>query len=356
VLQYSTESGPRRPVQRRKRARAAGFANRTLLIWITGKGLQRYSHVSLTVTKIPPDFCFCTTPGPPRRAAPDQTTANLYWPNYTTASPPFWWTSNSTLRDYFPSLNCCIRALHHPSHGDSARNGPTEMFPMIQWILAQLDGSESIKSTQWYWNKESEDMNGPETRWPRRGHTARCSWLFWRKSQIGTCSWAIGGTTWWVGCLTTLRTRRHAQFIGSGGDGSWIGVGAVGAGEGRGHWWRNRGVHRRSGSERVSSSVPRLLPRSKEPWRGITKVAGVSTMTPAVWPHHNGYRHGDKLPLRPYLPPREIFHLPVNIHSVPGTNPGDRRKSERVDHRRRGGLNPGIFQWHCTMEDLIQSA
>jgi hypothetical protein len=111
-----------------------------------------------------------------------------------------------------------------------------------------------------------------------------------------------------------------------------------------------------SGSERVSSSVPWLLPHSKESRRGITEVAGVSTMTPAVRPRRNGYMHGDKLPLRPYLPPREIFHLPVNIHSVAGTNPGDRRKSGRTDNQRRGGLNPGIFQWHCTMEDLIQSA
>jgi hypothetical protein len=117
----------------------------------------------------------------------------------------------------------------------------------------------------------------------------------------------------------------------------------VAAGEGRGHWWRNRGVHRCIGSERVSSIVPRLLPRSKESRCGITEVAGVSTTTLAVRPCRNGYRHGDKLPLRPYLPPREIFHLPVNIHSVPGTNPDDRRKSERADHRRRGGLNPRIF-------------
>jgi hypothetical protein len=128
------------------------------------------------------------------------------------------------------------------------------------------------------------------------------------------------------------------------------------AGEGRGHWWHNRGVHRCSGSERVSSSVPRLQPRSKESRCGIIEVAGVSTTTPAVRPRRNGYRHSDKLPLRPYLPPHEIFHLPVNTHSVPGTNPGDRRKSGRADHRRRGGLNPGIFQWHCTMENMIQSA
>jgi hypothetical protein len=31
-------------------------------------------------------------------------------------------------------------------------------------------------------------MNGPKTCWPRRGHTARCSWLIWGKSQIGELS------------------------------------------------------------------------------------------------------------------------------------------------------------------------
>jgi hypothetical protein len=36
--------------------------------------------------------------------------------------------------------------------------------------------------------------------------------------------------------LTTLRTRRHTQFIGSEGGGLWIWDGAVAAGEGRGHW------------------------------------------------------------------------------------------------------------------------
>jgi hypothetical protein len=132
--------------------------------------------------------------------------------------------------------------------------------------------------------------------------------------------------------------------------------GALAVGEEEDHWWRNRGVHQCSGSERVSLSVPRLLPRSEGSRRGIIEVTGVSTTTPAVRPRRNDYMHGDKLPLRPYLPPREIFHLPVNIHSMPGMNPGDRRKSGRVDHRRRGGLNPRIFQEHCTIEDLIQNA
>jgi hypothetical protein len=27
-------------------------------------------------------------------------------------------------------------------------------------------------------------MNGPETRWPRRGHTARCSWLIWGNPKL----------------------------------------------------------------------------------------------------------------------------------------------------------------------------
>jgi hypothetical protein len=132
--------------------------------------------------------------------------------------------------------------------------------------------------------------------------------------------------------------------------------GALAVGEEEDHWWRNRGVHRCSGSERVSLSVTRLLPRREGSRRGIIEVTRVSTTTPAVRPRRKDYRHGDKLPLRPYLPLCEIFHVPVNIHSVPDMNPSDRHKSGRADHRRRGGLNPGIFQWHCTIEDLIQNA
>jgi hypothetical protein len=131
----------------------------------------------------------------------------------------------------------------------------------------------------------------------------------------------------------------------SGGLQFWNGSLAVG--EEEDHWWRNRGVHRCSGSERVSLSVPRLLPHSEESRRGIIEITRVSTTTPAVRPRRNGYRHGDKLPLRPHLLPRKIFYLLVDIHCVPDTNYGNRRKSGRADHRRRGGLNPGIFQ--CTV-------
>jgi hypothetical protein len=131
----------------------------------------------------------------------------------------------------------------------------------------------------------------------------------------------------------------------SGGLQFWNGALAVG--EEEDHWWRNRGIHRCSGSERVSLGVPWLLPRSEESRRGIIEVAGVSTTTSAVRPRRKGYRHGDKLTLRPHLLPREIFYLPVDIHCVPGKNHGDRRKSGRADHRRRGGLNPRIFQ--CTV-------
>jgi hypothetical protein len=41
--------------------------------------------------------------------------------------------------------------------------------------------------------------------------------------------------------------------------------------------------------------------------------------------------------------PARSFYLPVNIHCVPNTNHGDRRESGCADHRRRGGLNLGIF-------------
>jgi hypothetical protein len=107
---------------------------------------------------------------------------------------------------------------------------------------------------------------------------------------------------------------------------------------------RRRGVHRRNGSKIIVLSVPRLLPHSNKPRCGTTEVTGVSTAISAVRPRRNGYRHGNKPPPRPYLLPCEIFYLPVDIHYVLGTNHGDRRESRRVDHRRQGGLNPGIFQ------------
>jgi hypothetical protein len=86
-----------------------------------------------------------------------------------------------------------------------------------------------------------------------------------------------------------------AQFIGPKGGGSWIWNGALAAGEEEGHWWLSRGVHRCSGSEIVILGVPRLLPRSNESRHGITKVAGVSTTTPAVRPRRMATRVVDKL-------------------------------------------------------------
>jgi hypothetical protein len=82
-------------------------------------------------------------------------------------------------------------------------------------------------------------MNGPTTRWPQRGHSARCSGPIWGKFQIGELWWMIWGTSWCIGCLTTLRNRRHAQFIGSPSSGPWIWDGVVAVRE-RGEHCRNR--------------------------------------------------------------------------------------------------------------------
>jgi hypothetical protein len=117
---------------------------------------------------------------------------------------------------------------------------------------------------------------------------------------------------------------------------------------------RRSGVHRRNGSKIVLLSVPRLLPHSNKPQCGTTEVTGVSMAIPAVWPRRNGYRHGDKPPSRPYLLPCEIFYLPVDIHYVPDTNHGDWCESGHADHRRRGGLNPGIFRY-CTIRELFRA-
>jgi hypothetical protein len=76
--------------------------------------------------------------------------ASSYQPNNLATGALVRLTPNLIPPNYFPSINSRVRALNHTAHGDSARNGPTKMFPMIQWILAQLDGSESIKSTYEY--------------------------------------------------------------------------------------------------------------------------------------------------------------------------------------------------------------
>jgi hypothetical protein len=103
------------------------------------------------------------------------------------------------------------------------------------------------------------------------------------------------------------------------------------------HWWLSRGTRRCNGSKEVNLGVPRLLPCGKELRRGISKVAGVSTTTPAVRPRRTATGAGDKIPPRPNPLTREIFYLPVDIHCMPSTNHGDRRESERKVTDCEGG-------------------
>jgi hypothetical protein len=42
-----------------------------------------------------------------------------------------WLTPNSTPNDPFPSLNCKVMALNHSVHGDGAKRGRSEVFPVI---------------------------------------------------------------------------------------------------------------------------------------------------------------------------------------------------------------------------------
>jgi hypothetical protein len=74
--------------------------------------------------------------------------ASQDWPENAMTRVPVWLTPNSTPNDPFPSINCKIQAPNHSVHGDSAINGQIEVFPVILRVLAQLDGSGSIKSTQ----------------------------------------------------------------------------------------------------------------------------------------------------------------------------------------------------------------
>jgi hypothetical protein len=84
------------------------------------------------------------------------------------------------------------------------------------------------------------------------------------------------------------------------------------AGE-EGHWWLSCGVHRCNSSEMVSLGVPWLLLRSKEPQRGIIKVAGVSMTTPVVRPHRTAIGAVDKLhPATKSAPPP--IHSPARYY------------------------------------------
>jgi multidrug efflux pump subunit AcrB len=64
------------------------------------------------------------------------------------ASALAWLTHNSTPDDHFPSINCKVLAPNLLAHGDSAKQGQSEVFPVIQRDLVQLAGLLSIYSTQ----------------------------------------------------------------------------------------------------------------------------------------------------------------------------------------------------------------
>jgi hypothetical protein len=134
------------------------------------------------------------------------------------------------------------------------------------------------------------------------------------------------------------------QFIGPEGGGPWIWDGALAAGERGEHWWLYRGVHRCNSSKIVIMSVPRLLPRSNEPRRGVTEVTGVSTATPAVRPRRTATGTVVSFCREPIRVPTRSFYLPVNIHCVPSTNHGDRRESRR---NVSGGEGDWILRSFC---------
>jgi hypothetical protein len=83
-----------------------------------------------------------------------------------------------------------------------------------------LARSSLIEWVEKHQEKREESMNGPVARWPRRAHFARCFGPIWGESQIGALWRVIGGTSGWIGCLTTLRNRQPAQFIGPPSGGS----------------------------------------------------------------------------------------------------------------------------------------
>jgi hypothetical protein len=141
----------------------------------------------------------------------------------------------------------------------------------------------------------------------------------------------------------------------SKGGGTQFWNGTLAAGEKEGHWWLSRGVHRCSSSEMASLGVPRLLLRSKEPWRGIIEVVGVPR-------RHRRSSHVAQLQAwlisftsRPNPLPFRSFHPLGTILPESCTNHHDQRESLRRGHRQRGGLNLRSF---CVLYHgiLIQSA
>jgi hypothetical protein len=127
------------------------------------------------------------------------------------------------------------------------------------------------------------------------------------------------------------------------------------AGEEEGHWWLMCGVHRCSGLEMVSLGVPWLLPRSKEPRRGIIEVAEISTMTPAVRLRRTTTGAVDKLHPTTKSAPLLIFspsrHYPARVqHESP--------RSARILARRSPaarGTEPEIFLRHCTIRTTFRA-
>jgi hypothetical protein len=71
--------------------------------------------------------------------------ASLYWPEWETTRALVWLTLNLTPNNHFPSTNFKVLGLILSAHGDSAINGPLEVFPVIYPGLVQLVGPMSFK-------------------------------------------------------------------------------------------------------------------------------------------------------------------------------------------------------------------
>jgi hypothetical protein len=109
------------------------------------------------------------------------------------------------------------------------------------------------------------------------------------------------------------------------------------AGERGEHWWLSRDIHRCNSSKILILIVPRLLPYSNEPRRGITEVTRVSTATPAVRPRRTATGTVISFCRDQIRAPARSFYFPVDIYCVPGTNHGDRREFERKITGGEGG-------------------
>jgi hypothetical protein len=156
-------------------------------------------------------FYSFTYRSPRRWMAQGQAPTSLYRLEYLRTGALLWQRPNASPNHRFPSTNFTNDDLTYSVHSDSGHRGHSNMFPMILGTLAQLDGLESTQSIQGHWNEDSEDMNGPEMRWPWRGLYHGGRELVWGNEKL------VSSSGWFKARFASLVAQLHS---GAGGVGN----------------------------------------------------------------------------------------------------------------------------------------